>query len=91
MSIQRLSEKLNLIIRRWTSYFTKFTIWEVFNRGINYVNQVLVYWLEHSRKKVKGSARKAQRLLLQIAGRNSEMFYRWQMGYMSKKLITRAV
>ena len=90
-SIQRLSVKLNPIIRGWMNYFTKYTSREAFKQGINYVNRALVCWLEHSRKKVKGSARKAKRLLSQIAGRNPEMFYHWQVGYMPKKLITRAV
>lgn len=90
-SIQRLAESLNPIIRGWMNYFTKFTQREAFKQGINYVNRALVYWLEHSRKKVKGSVRKSKKLLSQIAGRNPELFYHWRVGYMPKKLITRAV
>ena len=77
-----LSQKLNPTIRGWMNYFMKFTPSEAFRKGLNYVNMTLVRWLKRTRKKVKGSYRKAQRLLHQIAMSSPEMFHHWKVGYM---------
>lgn len=76
-----LSKILNPIIRGWLNYFSKYTPREAFRQGINYVNQTLVRWIGNTRKKVRRSYRKAQKLLHQIAKTNPSIFYHWKMGY----------
>ena len=77
-----LSQMLNPVVRGWMNYFCVFTPSEVFQKGINYVNQKLVKWIRKYRKKAKHSYRKAQILLKRIAFSSPKMFYHWQAGYM---------
>lgn len=83
--IVTLSKRLNPIIRGWYNYFGKYCPSEAFRKGINYVNLKLVRWLERTRKAVRRSLTKAQRLLHRVAMSSPEMFYHWKVGYMPVK------
>ena len=84
-NIVALSKRLNPIIRGWYNYFGKYCPSEAFRKGINYVNLKLVRWLERTRKSVRRSLTKAQRLLHCVAMSSPEMFYHWKVGYMPVK------
>jgi len=88
--IAELSKQLNPLIRGWMNYFMKFNSSEAFRQGINYVNLTLIRWLERSKRKVKGSFRKARILLHRIAKSSPDLFHHWAMGYMPM-MMTRAV
>lgn len=84
-SIEKLAEILNLIIRGWMNYFTKYNPSHAFRQGINYINLTLIRWLRKTRKRVRNGLRKAQNLLNIIFKRKPLLFYHWKLGYIPVK------
>lgn len=82
VSLKKLAEITNPIIRGWMNYFMRYNPSEAFRKGINYVNQTLVRWIKRTFKKAGRSYTKAHRLLVRWAKSVPELFYHWKMGYM---------
>lgn len=82
LSLKKLAELMNPIIRGWMNYFMRYHASEAWKTGINYVNQTLVRWIKRTFKKAARSYIKAQKLLVRWANSVPELFYHWKMGYM---------
>jgi hypothetical protein len=81
ISLVKLADVLNPIIRGWMNYFMKFNKSEAIRKGINYVNLTLIRWLRRTHKSVKNGLNKAKRLLVRIAKSSPNLLYHWKMGY----------
>jgi RNA-directed DNA polymerase len=77
--VKKLAAILNPVIRGWANYFSQYNAGEA-RKTLNYVNLSLVRWIKFRMKSVKRSYAKAFRCLVNIAKRNPELFYHWQMG-----------
>lgn len=82
LSLKKLAELMNPIIRGWMNYFMRYHASEAWRTGINYVNQTLIRWIKRTFKKAARSYMKAHRLLKRWAKSVPELFYHWKMGYM---------
>ena len=79
VSLDRLAEIINPVIRGWANYFTKYSAGEA-RKTLDYVNLTLVRWIRFRNKSVKKSYAKAFRKLVSIAKSSPDLFYHWQMG-----------
>lgn len=78
VSIEKLAELINPVIRGWFNYFSKFAP-GVAKRILTYVNLTLARWVKSKYKSMKGSTLKAMRFLKRIAESNLNLFYHWQI------------
>lgn len=79
VSLNKLAEIINPIIRGWANYFSKFCSREA-RKVLDYVNLTLVKWVMRKYKTIKRSKGKAFRCLARLAKSQPTLFYHWQMG-----------
>jgi RNA-directed DNA polymerase len=79
VSIYRLAEIMNPIIRGWANYFSKFCSSEA-RKSLDYVNLSLVRWVKRKYKTIRGSEGKAFRYLGRLAILQPNLFHHWQIG-----------
>ena len=77
---EELAERMNPIIRGWANYFMKYCASEAKNRGLNYVNLLIVCWARRRYRRLKGSRWNSFKWLYAIAKANPNLFYHWQLG-----------
>lgn len=78
-SLENLAKQMNPVIRGWSNYFGEYTVSEA-RKVLNYVNLTLVQWAKRKFKRLKGSRKRAFRLLTKLAQTQPQLFYHWQMG-----------
>lgn len=79
VSVEKLAELINPVVRGWYNYFSKYAS-GVAKRILTYINLTLARWVKSKYKSMKGSTLKAMRLLKRIAVSNQNLFYHWQIG-----------
>ena len=79
VSIEKLAEEMNPVIRGWANYFSKFCSREAI-KVLNYVNLSLIKWCRKKYKRIRGSKGKAYRYLARLAKSKSDLFYHWKIG-----------
>jgi RNA-directed DNA polymerase len=79
VSLERLAELMNPVIRGWSNYFAQYSAGEA-HKTIDFVNLTLVRWIRFRNKTVKRSYAKAFRNLVSIAKGSPDLFYHWQLG-----------
>ena len=79
VSLEKLAEIINPVVRGWVNYFSKFCASEA-RKVLDYVNLALVRWVRSKYKSVKRSLGKAFKYLAHLAKDNPNLFYHWQMG-----------
>ena len=78
---EALARKINPIIRGWANYFTRYNPSEARLKGLNPVNLMLVCWAKRKYKKLRYSRKAAFHWVAQLAKREPNLFYQWQLGY----------
>lgn len=79
ISLEKLAENINPIVRGWMNYFMVYRSREA-RKEIDYVNQILVRWIKKKYKTVRRNWGKAWRMTARIAKSTPELFYHWQKG-----------
>lgn len=79
VSIEKLAEEMNPVIRGWANYFSKFCSREA-RKVLDYVNLSLIKWCRKKYKRIRGSKGKAYRYLARLAKSKSDLFYHWKIG-----------
>jgi len=79
ISLEKLAELLNPVIRGWMNYFMVYRPSEA-QKEINYVNHVLVRWIRKKYKRIRRNWGRAWRMLLRSAQTTPRLFYHWQRG-----------
>jgi RNA-directed DNA polymerase len=79
VTIYKLAEIMNPIIRGWSNYFSKFCSSEA-RKSLDYVNLSLVRWVRRKYKTIRRSEGKAFRYLARLAKLEPNLFYHWKMG-----------
>jgi len=78
---EALARKMNPIVRGWANYFTRFNASEARLKGLSPVNLMLVCWAKRKYKKLRYSRKAAYYWVAQLAKREPNLFYHWQLGY----------
>lgn len=79
LSLDKLAEIMNPIIRGWANYFSKFCASEA-RKVLDYVNLTLIRYIRFKYKAVKRSEAKSFRYLIRVAKAQPNLFYHWRMG-----------
>ncbi len=79
VSIEKLVEEMNPVIRGWANYFSKFCSREA-RKVLDYVNLSLIKWCRKKYKRIRGSKGKAYRYLARLAKSKFDLFYHWEIG-----------
>jgi RNA-directed DNA polymerase len=77
--LEDLSRMFNPIIRGWITYYGKYYK-SALSPVFRHLNRILVRWAMRKYKRLKGHQRKADYWLGQVARRQPNLFYHWQMG-----------
>jgi len=76
-TLEWFAEKLNLKIRGWVNYYSKFNRREVL-RVFRYLNGLICQWIRHTCKMI--GIRKVLRKYRMIQAANPDLFYHWTLG-----------
>lgn len=79
VSLEKLAELINPILRGWANYFRKYCPSEA-RKVLDYVNLTLVRWVRRKYKTAGRNEGKAHRSLARLAKACPELFYHWQLG-----------
>lgn len=77
---EEMARQMNPIIRGWANYFTRFNKSEARLKALNYVNLMLVSWAKRKYKRLRNSRKRAFKWVEQLAKREPDLFYHWQLG-----------
>jgi len=77
---EELAQRINPIIRGWANYFTRFNPSEARLKALNHVNLMLVWWAKRKYKRLRNSRKCAFKWVGQLAKREPNLFYHWQLG-----------
>jgi RNA-directed DNA polymerase len=79
-SPEEFAKELNPIIRGWANYFTKYTKSHAKQKGLNYVNLMLISWARRKYKGLRRSYKRAYLFICKLGRQNPDLFYHWQIG-----------
>jgi RNA-directed DNA polymerase len=76
-TLEWFAEKLNLKIRGWVNYYSKFNRKEVLN-VFRYLNELIFQWIKNTYKMI--GIRKVLNKYRSIQAANPDLFYHWHLG-----------
>jgi RNA-directed DNA polymerase len=79
VSLNKLAEVMNPVIRGWLNYFSNFCASEA-RKIIDYVNLTLVRWVRFKYRTLRRSEGKAFSYVAHLAKLQPNLFYHWKMG-----------
>jgi Retron-type reverse transcriptase len=79
VTIERLAELMNPVIRGWSEYFGQYTASKM-RETLAHVDLILLKWVRRRFKRMRKSKKEAYKFLRDLSRENPEMFHHWQLG-----------